>query len=176
MSRAPLPTLKSFTIKAKRRFVDVEYARSWRESDWKRDLSRWVSKCSPVEEIGGLWKFYKRNWMKLRRENCPLFWDVGVNVSEHLLGPAFPWYSFDLISTIWLVYILSLFCPNLSLLFVCLFPFISLVSDCLTSLVSAATHFSLMIITLSWCRSLPPLIILNYLLTCSYWPLLIGQY
>lgn len=73
--------------------------------------------------------------MKLRRENCPLFWDVGVNVSEHLLGPAFPWYSFDLISTIWLVYILSLFCPNLSLLFVCLFPFISLVSDCLTAIV-----------------------------------------
>ena len=60
-------------IKAKRRFVDVEYARSWRERDWKRDLSRWVSKCSPVEEIGGLWKFYKRNSVKLRRENCSLF-------------------------------------------------------------------------------------------------------
>ena len=25
------------------------------------------------EHYGGLWKFYKRNWMKLRRANYPLF-------------------------------------------------------------------------------------------------------
>lgn len=68
MSRAPsFPTLKCFPVKTKRRFVDVEYARSWRESAWKRGLSRWVSKEKEVGEIAGLWKFYKRNWLKLRK-------------------------------------------------------------------------------------------------------------